>query len=82
MQRTREPGTPNELGVDVARFGSDETVIMHRRGPVARLWKAIPMGDTMETAGQVRSRSGRLEQLLQRSMRSGSGQESTTGFTS
>ena len=27
---------------------------MHRRGPVARLWKAIPMGDTMETAGQVR----------------------------
>ena len=54
VQRTLEPGTPNELGVDVARFGSDETVIMHRRGPVARLWKAIPMGDTMETAGQVR----------------------------
>jgi len=54
VQRTLEPGTPDELGVDVARFGSDETVIMHRQGPVARLWKAIPMGDTMATAGEVR----------------------------
>ncbi len=54
VQRTLEPGTPNELGVDVARFGSDETVLYHRQGSVARLLKAIPMGDTMATAGEVR----------------------------
>jgi len=54
VRRTIEPTAPNELGVDVARYGADETVLIHRRGPVARLWKAIPMGDTMETAGEVR----------------------------
>ncbi|MDI6877582.1 MAG: hypothetical protein QMC96_12525 [Methanomicrobiales archaeon] len=53
IERTLPPGIPEELGVDVARFGSDETVIVHRRGPVARIRKVIPFGDTMETAGHV-----------------------------
>ncbi|MDD3071891.1 MAG: hypothetical protein PHX88_11930 [Methanoculleus horonobensis] len=71
-QRTLEPSSPNELGVDVARHGSDETVIVHRRGPVARLWKAIPMGDTMETVGQV--------QIALRETGAGSAQVDTVGL--
>lgn len=53
VARTLVPSAPSELGVDVARFGSDETVIMHRAGPVARTLKVIPMSDTMETTGHV-----------------------------
>lgn len=45
--------SPSELGVDVARFGSDETVIIHRAGPVARVIKTMPMSSTMEVAGVV-----------------------------
>lgn len=41
--RELETKYPVELGVDVARFGVDETVILHRRGPVAQdLWDATP----------------------------------------
>jgi len=48
-----EHGEPVELGVDVARFGSDKTVIGVRHG-----WKVIALHDysqqdTMETAGRV-----------------------------
>ena len=44
---------PNALGVDVARFGSDKTVIYHRVGKRFRVHKVIPYGDTMDTAGHV-----------------------------
>jgi len=44
---------PLELGVDVARYGSDETVIMLRQGPVARIIKIMPTSSTMEVAGEV-----------------------------
>jgi len=53
VNRTLEPVGPNELGVDVARFGRNETVIYHRRGPVARLWIAERKRDTMYVAGLV-----------------------------
>ncbi len=53
IERTIEPGPPVELGVDVARFGSDETVIFCRYGNHARIHKVLPMSDTMETAGAV-----------------------------
>ncbi|MDI6840444.1 MAG: hypothetical protein QMD71_06335 [bacterium] len=46
-----EPGEPVELGVDVARYGPDESVWLLRRGSVARIYQTRPMGDTMETAG-------------------------------
>jgi hypothetical protein len=53
-QRTRlEPGEPNLLAVDVARFGSDFTVIGQRRGPVARILKVTHQEDTMATTGRV-----------------------------
>lgn len=49
--RELPPQQPLELGVDVARYGPDETVFISRQGPVARIIKTISMGDTMETAG-------------------------------
>ena len=52
QERTLEPSDPVVLGVDVARFGSDRTVIYLRRGPVVRLygeWSKLP---TTETAGR------------------------------
>ena len=53
MERSLDPGEPVELGIDVARYGPDETVFLLRQGPVARMKKVIPMGDTMETTGQT-----------------------------
>lgn len=43
----------NQLGVDVARFGTDESVICHRKGPVARIVFAQQGLDTRATTGQV-----------------------------
>ncbi|GBF26422.1 hypothetical protein MnTg02_01461 [bacterium MnTg02] len=48
-----EPIGTNELGVDVGRFGSDSTVIYHRRGPVARRISSELGNDLMTTAGNV-----------------------------
>jgi hypothetical protein len=53
VERILIPSEPSELAVDVARFGSDESVIMHRRGPVARTLKILPFCDTMTLAGEV-----------------------------
>jgi len=47
-------GTPSVLGVDVARYGSDETVIVHRAGQSAKIVETIPLSDTMQTTGAVR----------------------------
>jgi len=43
----------NELGVDVARYGTDFTVVYHRRGPVARRVMKVNGRDTMEIAGSI-----------------------------
>ena len=52
-----KPGEPVELGVDVARYGQDESVWVLRRGSVARIHEVKAMGDTMETTGiSVRGR--------------------------
>ena len=53
VNRTLKRVTPFELGVDVARYGSDETVIMARWGPVARIVKVMPMSSTMAVAGEA-----------------------------
>jgi phage terminase large subunit len=53
QQRTLEPGATTKLAVDVARSGSDETVIAERRGPVARVLESYIKRDTMETVGHV-----------------------------
>jgi hypothetical protein len=44
---------PNELGVDVARYGRNETVIYHRVGRRARLWGAFHQRGLMEVTGLV-----------------------------
>lgn len=53
VDRQLKRTTPFELGVDVARYGSDETVIMFRQGSVARIIKTMPMSSTMAVAGEV-----------------------------
>lgn len=51
--RTLEPTHDHRLGVDVARFGSDETVVIHGAGPVARVVGAYAKQSTTETTGHV-----------------------------
>jgi hypothetical protein len=45
-----------EVGVDVARFGDDETVLAMRRGPRALPLQSLPSGDGPDTAGRVLER--------------------------
>jgi hypothetical protein len=53
QERTLEPGPWGVLGVDVARFGSDRTILMLRRGPAARLVGDHSKLATTETTGHV-----------------------------
>lgn len=53
INRTLEARGPVELGVDVARFGRNETVIYRRQGPVARLVKTLRQRDLMTVCGEV-----------------------------
>lgn len=45
--------TPIELGVDIARFGEDETVIVVRQGGHARVFSITSKEDTMMTTGKI-----------------------------
>lgn len=49
-----------EVGVDVARFGDDETIIFARRGPLAYEPVALSGSDTLRTAHEVREVVRRL----------------------
>lgn len=51
--REVDRGYPLVVAVDVARFGSDETVIAVRHGQQVRIVEAYGGRDTMETAGRV-----------------------------
>jgi phage terminase large subunit len=57
LERAREQrfelGSPVVIGVDVARFGSDRTVLAVRRGNVVRVARAYQGKDLMRTAGEV-----------------------------
>lgn len=53
QQRDLPAGDPNELGLDVARFGSDRTVFAHRRGPRVRIVETHAKEDTMQTTGRA-----------------------------
>jgi hypothetical protein len=53
QQRTLEPGLPLVVSADVARFGSDETVIVVRAGNVITIAKAYSGKDTMKTVGEI-----------------------------
>jgi hypothetical protein len=54
IDRTLEKTTPIEVSCDVARYGSDVTVIMQRHGPVARVSSRMAKRDTMEVAGAIK----------------------------
>ena len=51
--RDLEPVNPSKFGIDVARYGDDETVIGKRRGPHYRTIQVRSKQDTMRTAGEV-----------------------------
>jgi hypothetical protein len=53
QERVCEPGPVSVLGVDVARFGSDRTVLALRRGPVMRIIGDYSKQSTTETTGKV-----------------------------
>jgi hypothetical protein len=55
MNRVLEPDreSPNDLGVDVARKGNNESVIYHRHGPIAKLIGVFHKNDLMELTGWV-----------------------------
>lgn len=53
MARELEAKGLNELGVDVARFGRNESVIYHRIGPVARLFQVTRKRDLMHLCGEI-----------------------------
>jgi len=55
QQRTIDPvkTDPIELGVDVARYGDDQTVIVLRTGPRVRVLARYTKTSTMETTGHV-----------------------------
>lgn len=54
--RTLEPTDyPHVLGVDVARHGSDKSIIVERRGKVGIIYGAHQHEDTMVTAGRVKN---------------------------
>lgn len=53
QQRTLDATEPGILGVDVARYGTDTTVIYLRQGPVVRLIGEYAKQSTMETTGRV-----------------------------
>lgn len=60
QQRDLPATLPYRLGVDVARFGTDKTVICDRRGPVARITKTIDISPTTQTAGEVIAEQRRI----------------------
>jgi phage terminase large subunit len=49
--REAKPGRPLVVACDVARFGSDETVIAIRHGDRIRIWWVARGKDTMQTTG-------------------------------
>lgn len=53
QRRVREPSAPVVIGCDVARFGSDETVIALRNGDHVRIVKTFTGRDTMQTVGEI-----------------------------
>ena len=53
QDRELPPAGDSVLGVDVARFGTDKTILLHRQGPVARIVRTIGSSPTTQTAGEV-----------------------------
>jgi hypothetical protein len=50
-----DPGKPHTVGVDVARSGTDKTVLALRQGNVLTELRAFSVADTMVTTGRVKA---------------------------
>jgi phage terminase large subunit len=61
-QQSFEPGLPLVIGVDVARFGSDHTVLAVREGNRIRVAESYQGRDLMQTSGHVTALARRMEQ--------------------
>lgn len=61
QERELDPTGLQALGVDVARFGSDRTVVGHRQGPVYRRVGSYARQATTETTGRVIAHSRDLD---------------------
>ena len=59
------PGTVPEIGVDVARFGDDETVLYGGAKPVVTHREAYSRQDTMETTGRVLALAEKLSKAYE-----------------
>ncbi|MCX6575360.1 MAG: hypothetical protein NTV82_03080 [Candidatus Aminicenantes bacterium] len=53
VERDLPEGRPVELGVDVARYGDDESVIAVHKGPVGRIKKTFKKNDLMQLTGET-----------------------------
>jgi PBSX family phage terminase large subunit len=53
VERDLPEGKPIEDGVDVARYGDDESVIAVRKGPVGRIKKTFRENDLMQLTGEI-----------------------------
>jgi len=53
VERELPEGKPIELGVDVARYGDDESVIAVHKGPVGRIKKTFKKNDLMQLTGET-----------------------------
>jgi hypothetical protein len=53
QRRSLEPSLPLVVACDVARYGSDATVIATRTGNVVRIAKSYSGRDTMQTVGEI-----------------------------
>jgi len=53
MGRDGEEGEPRELGIDVARYGDDESVIALRAGSSIRILDVIKRSDLMSLTGKI-----------------------------
>jgi hypothetical protein len=60
---------PVDLGVDVARFGTDETVMATRLGAYLMPLKSWQGQDTMKTVGQIVKQAKALHDVYQRTVR-------------
>lgn len=52
-ERDLQPSAPVIVGVDVARYGDDSSVLALRRGPVSRVILSLSKTDTMTTTGHI-----------------------------
>jgi PBSX family phage terminase large subunit len=56
FEKDMEPGEPVEIGVDVARYGDNESIIVLRRGSKVELLDKIPKSDLMYVTGKIMQR--------------------------